>query len=230
MNILIVAQNYHPFVGGVETHARQVARELAKRHRVQVVAGNFAPCRLPGRLAMLHTNLLTPAGAGYRDGDVPVHALTPSGLDRLRMLPIAVRAIPILQRYAYHGLNRFGYRRYRAVYLAKLHRMMEGVEVVHSLAGGYLGWTAQAAAQRRGLPFVCTPFAHPGQWGDGPDDVAYYRRAQAAIGLTETDRAYLESLGVPKERLHVIGVSPDLPPASDPGGFRRRHGLEGKPF
>ena len=25
MNILLVAQNYHPFVGGVETHARQLA-------------------------------------------------------------------------------------------------------------------------------------------------------------------------------------------------------------
>ena len=45
MDILLVAQNYHPFVGGVETHARQVAQELAQDHRVRVAAMNFAPAQ-----------------------------------------------------------------------------------------------------------------------------------------------------------------------------------------
>ncbi len=231
MNILLVAQNYHPFVGGVETHVRQVAHELAKEHRVHVAAGNFVPCSLSPSLAMLHTNLLTPAYANYQDGEVPVHALTPTRLDRFRMLPIAVRATPRLRSYAYHGLNRFGYRWYRSVYLPRLRALMEReeIDVVHSLAGGYLGWTAQAAARERGLPFVCTPFVHPHQWGDGPEDVAYYLRSQAVIGLVETDRDYLHSLGVPAEKLHVIGVSPELPPTCDPDGFRRKHDLAGTP-
>ncbi|HZO87539.1 MAG TPA: glycosyltransferase family 4 protein [Chthonomonadaceae bacterium] len=230
MRILIVAQNYYPFVGGVETHARQVARELSKAHQVHIAAVNFAPCRLPKRLAMLHTSLLAPAYQSYQDGDVPVHALTPSLLDRLRMLPISARAIPRLQRLAYHELNRFGYRWYRPVFQPRLERLMQGVDVAHSLAGDYLGWTAQAAAQARGIPFVCTPFVHPHQWGDGPEDVEYYQRAQAVIALVETDKRYLCSLGVPAEKIQVIGVSPELPPSCDPEGFRRRHGLEGKPL
>src|SRR5579884_3096599 len=100
MNILIVAQNYHPFVGGVETHARQVAQQLSQKYRVAIAAVNFAPNRLPTRLAALHTNLLAPRFGGYQDGEVPVHALTPSSLDRVRMLPIAARALPRLSRYA----------------------------------------------------------------------------------------------------------------------------------
>ena len=56
---------------------------------------------------------------------------------------------------------------------------MRGVDVVHSLAGNYLGWAAREAAHERGIPFVSTPFVHPLQWGDGPNDVAYYRQADA---------------------------------------------------
>ncbi len=107
---------------------------------------------------------------------------------------------------------------------------MAGVGVVHSLAGNYLGWTAQEAAQERGLPFVCTPFVHPHQWGDGPNDVAYYRRADAVIALVETDRSYLVEIGVPAEKIHVIGVSPELPNRTDAEGFRRKHRLGDAPL
>ena len=102
MNVLLVAQNYHPMIGGVETHARQIAHELCKQHQVQVVAGNFTSCKLPKRLSMLHTNLLAPTAADYQDGEISVHASdTPENFDRVKMLPIALRSIPKLQRYAY---------------------------------------------------------------------------------------------------------------------------------
>jgi len=230
MNILLITQNYHPFIGGIETHARQIAHEFAKRHSVQVVAGNFAPCQLPGRLAMLHTNLLAPSYADYQDGEIPVHALTPKRFDRVKMLPIALRSIPKLQRYAYNPLYEFGYPYYHSVYFARLLKQMEGVDVVHSLAGGYLGWTAQAAAQALEIPFICTPFVHPHQWGDEPASVRYYQRSQAVIALLESDRHYLLSLGIPASKLHTIGVSPDLPATTDSARFRQQHGLEDVPF
>lgn len=230
MNILLVAQNYHPFVGGVETQARMFAQTLTPHHQVQVAAGNFLPSRLPSRLNVLHTNLLTASYASYRDGEVPIHSLTPMLSQRLRMLPIALRALPKVQRYAYHGLNRFGYRFFRAAHLPRLRALVREADVVHSLAGGYLGWTAQEAAQERGVPFVCSPYVHPHQWGDGPEDVAYYRRAQAVVALLETDRNYLASLGVPEENLHIVGVVPDLMPTTDPAGFRHRHGLSDQPI
>lgn len=230
MNVLLVAQNYYPLIGGVETHARQIAHELAKTHHVRVVAGNFTPCKLPKRLTMLHTSLLAPAAADYQDGEIPVQALTPQKFDRLKMLPIAVRAIPKLQRYAYGAVTEFGYSWYRSVYFARLLQQMQGVSVVHSLAGGYLGWAAQEAAQVLGIPFVCTPFVHPHQWGDDAASVRYYQRSQAVIALLESDRQYLSSLGISASKLHTIGVSPDLPAIADSAGFRQQHGLEDVPF
>ena len=231
MKILLVAQYYHPFIGGVEIHARQIARQFAAQgHAVEVAASNFAPSRLSARTAMLHTSLLAPAFASYNDEGIPVHALTPSRGDRVRMLPIALRATPKLQRYAHSRLNRFGYGWYRSVYLPRLRRLAQQADVIHSLSGGYLGWTAQEAAAAYGRPFVCTPFVHPKQWGDAPEDIAYYKRADAVIGLVPTDRDYLASLGVPDSKLHVIGVSPNLPPDADGTAFRRARGLENVPL
>jgi len=84
---------------------------------------------------------------------------------------------------------------------------------------------AQEAARKVGIPFVCTPFVHPKQWGDAPDDVRYYQRSDAVIGLVNSDRDYLVKIGVPADKAHVIGVSPDLPAQVDGSSFRERHGF-----
>ena len=42
MKLALIAQNYHPFVGGVEAHARQVAHALSASHEVTVAAVNFS--------------------------------------------------------------------------------------------------------------------------------------------------------------------------------------------
>ena len=231
MNILLVSQHYLPFIGGVEMHARQVAHELTKRgHSVSVVAGNFAANKLPPRRAVLHASLMAPAHEDYSDGPVSVHAMTPSRADRLRMLPIALRAMPRVQRFAYHPLHRLGYPAYRSVYLPRLRRFAAQADIIHAMAHDYIGWTAQAAARDNGIPCVVTPFVHPHQWGDGPNDVAFYKRADAVIGLVETDSGYLRALGVEESKVHTIGVSPDLPTTTDPDGFRKKQGLEGVPF
>jgi len=43
VRILLVSQNYFPFVGGVETHVRQIAHEFVRSHHVAIAAVNFAP-------------------------------------------------------------------------------------------------------------------------------------------------------------------------------------------
>ncbi len=232
MNILLVAQNYHPFVGGVETHVRQLAHDLRRRgHGVSVAAVNFGVNRLPRRLALLNANVFVPPFPSHDDGGVPVHALVPRPAERVQMLPIAARLLPGVGRLAgYFRLERFGYDWYRRAYLPYLRRRVRGADVVHSLAGNYLGWVAQEAASEQGVPFVSTPFVHPRQWGDGPHDVAYYCRADAVIALVETDRDYLVEIGVPAEKVRVIGVSPELPGQADPAGFRRRLGLGTEPL
>jgi phosphatidyl-myo-inositol dimannoside synthase len=223
--ILIVSQYYHPFAGGVETHAHQISQALSQKNHVEIVAVNFTGSKLPTRLTLLHYNLLTPAYQSYHDKQIPVHALTPTLVDRIKLLPLLVRVTPLIQSIAYHSLNKFGYNFYRWVFYDRLKSIIAGMDVVHSLAGGYLGWLAQSIAQELGIPFICTPFVHPHQWGDNALDVAYYQRCQAVIGLLKSDRDYLASIGVPDQILHTIGVSPDLPKTTDPTGFRQRHGL-----
>jgi phosphatidyl-myo-inositol dimannoside synthase len=231
MKLLLVTQYYYPFIGGVETHARQVAHEFMRQgYDVKIVASNFAPSPLPGQLTVLYYNLLASSYENYQDGPIPVYALTPSWLDRLRMLPIAIRALPKIRGKFYTPLNWFGYFFYKSVFYDRLKEIMRDVDVVHSLAGNYLGWTAQSAAQDLDIPFVCTPFVHPNQWGDDPMSVEYYQRSDAVIGLLKSDRDYLASLGLPDEKLWTIGVSPDLPETADPDSFRRRHSLENVPF
>lgn len=231
MKLLLITQYYYPFIGGVETHVRQIAHEFTHQgYDVEIVASNFAPSSLPVYLSILYYNLLVSTYESYQDGTIQVHALTPNLSDRLRMLPIAIRALPKIGGKFYTPLNRFGYSFYKAVFYDRLKELMKNVDVVHSLAGNYLGWTAQAAAQDLNIPFVCTPFVHPHQWGDDPISVEYYQRSDAVIGLLKSDRDYLASLGLPDEKLWTIGVSPDLPETSDAEGFRRRHGLENIPF
>jgi phosphatidyl-myo-inositol dimannoside synthase len=231
MKLLLVTQYYYPSIGGVETHVRQVAQELLRQgHEVEIVAATFSPCPFSPTNTVLYFNLLTPAYDSYKDGEIPVHALTPSKLDRFRMLPIVFRATPKFGGIFYTQLSRFGYPFYEAVFLHRLKALMKGVDVVHSFTANYLGMTAQIAAQNFKIPFVCTPFVHPHQCGYDLSCIEYYQRSNAVIGLLDSDRNYLESIGVEGNKLYTIGVSPDLPPTSDPVAFRQRHGLDNYPI
>jgi glycosyltransferase involved in cell wall biosynthesis len=231
MGIVYVTDNYLPFVGGVETHVRQMAQALTCTHKVRIVAHNFSPNSLPEWAKVLNANLLAPTASFFSpDGEVCVFSVAPRSIDRLLLLPLLLRTTPKLRRWLYHEINKLTHGVYHNVVGPKLRRIFAGADVVHSMAFGDLGWSAQRIARELGIPFVCTPFVHPGQWGDGPYDVAFLKECDAVIGLVESDADYLESLGVSRGNLHVIGVSPDLPPVADGAAFRERHGIGNRPM
>lgn len=231
MKILLVAQNYPPFVGGVEVHVRQISRKFRDLgHDVRIAAANFAPYRGNKRWAVLHDSLLAPTVRDHVDEGIPVTAICPQdAVDRFRLLPLSLRAVPILNR-AYGRMQRLTYPFFRALYFAKAVALCREVDVVHSLANGLLGWTFREAAHACGKPYVNTPFIHPHQWGDDIGDVAHYKQCEAMIGLVDTDSDYIRSLGVPSDHVHTIGVSPDLPESVDGTGFRARHGIGDAPL
>lgn len=231
MKIALVSQYYAPFVGGVETHIKQLAHALKQRgHEVTVIAGSFKAKTVSPRLAPVASSLLVDSYADYDDGGVAVRSLTPRGtLDRVRMAPTLVRSTPMLQGRYYHVLQKAGYPAYRNVHLPRLLGMTNGADLIHAFNFDYVGWAARDAAQKHGIPLVVTPFVHPHQWGDSPNDVTLYHHADAVIGLVETDTAYLNSLGVASERLHTIGVSPDVTPSADAQAFRVKYDLGNKP-
>ncbi|MCH7639998.1 MAG: glycosyltransferase, partial [Bacteroidetes bacterium] len=206
MNLFFVAQRYHPFVGGVETQTRMVVSELAVRNHVEVAALTFREAAIPDRLRVIEDSVLVPSYSSYADGDIRIHSLSPSWTERARLSLITVRAIPKLQRYYYQSLRAFGYRSFRAVFVPKLRHLMRGFDVVHSVAGNYLGWAAQEAAIDLGIPFICNPYVHPGQHGDDAASVEFYNRSDIVFALLDTDRQILHELGVAPEKVRLAGV------------------------
>ncbi|MCH7975599.1 MAG: glycosyltransferase family 4 protein [Bacteroidetes bacterium] len=230
MNVFFVAQRYHPFVGGVETQTRMVVSELAVRNHVEVAALTFREAAIPDRLRVIEDSVLVPSFPSYADGDIRIHSLSPSWTERARLSPIAVRAIPKLQRYYYQQLKALGYRSFRTVFIPKLRHLMRGFDVVHSVAGNYLGWAGQEAALDLGIPFICNPYVHPGQHGDDAASVEFYNRSDIVFALLDTDRQILDDLGVAPEKVRLAGVVPLLPAETNPERFRRIHRLDDAPI
>ena len=231
MKILLIAQRYPPFVGGVEVHVMQISRAfLAKGHHVSVAAANFAPYTGSKRLAVLFDSLLTPPHDDFDDNGIPVTAICPrSFVDKIRLLPCSLRVVPIVRR-DFARMQSVAYLFFRALYWKRAVALVSKCDVVHSLANGLLGWLFREAAEACGKPYINTPFVHPGQWGDAAADVRHYKKCDRVIGLVQTDSDYLISLGIETRRVATIGVSPDLPTATNPASFRERHGFGNAPL
>jgi glycosyltransferase involved in cell wall biosynthesis len=137
------------------------------------------------------------------------------------MMPVANR----------DDVRREHYQRfYRSFYVPKLRALMRGKDVVHSFADSYLGWAAEEAARAESVPFLLTPYVHPGDVHEAADNVAFLRRADVVFALLETDKQRLIEFGVPPERTRLQGVVPLLPETSDARAFRAAHGLDDKPI
>jgi glycosyltransferase involved in cell wall biosynthesis len=231
VNILLIAQRYPPFVGGVEVHVMQISRAFkASGHHVSVAAANFAPYRGSKRLAVLFDSLLTPAHDDFNDDGIPVTAICPRTiLDKLMLFPCVIRAIPGLRK-DYARMQSVAYLFFRALYWKRAVALVRQCDVVHSLANGLLGWLFREAAEACGKPYINTPFVHRGQWGDAAADVRHYKKCDRVIGLVEPDSEYLVSLGIDATRVATIGVSPNLPPTASPATFRANHGLGDAPI
>ena len=226
MKIAYISYNYLPFTGGVEIHIQQLAQTLSVRHQVTIGAIKFANYSLTKRLRVLEYNLLADRRyAPVKEGPVKVYSLAPTLLERIKMAPLLVRATPRLQRYYYHEINGVTRPFYLWAMEKKIRALVGDADVVHGMSFGDLGIAAERAARQANIPFVCTPFVHPRQWGDGPDDIKLYRRSDAVIALVPTDFTYLRELGVPEEKLYTIGVSPALPERIDHSAFRRAYGF-----
>jgi phosphatidyl-myo-inositol dimannoside synthase len=226
VKILYVSNNYLPFTGGVEIHIHQLAESLAARHEATVGAIKFDNNRVATRLRVLEYNLLAAKRCESKtSGSVQVCSLGPTTSERLKMAPLVLRAAPWFRRRYYHQLNGLTRPFYLWAMDSRMNELAKGADILHSMAFGDLGIAAERAARRTGIPFVCTPFVHPKQWGDGPDDIKLYQRSDAVIALVPTDYKYLRELGVSAEKLRTIGVSPALPAAIDRRAFRREHGF-----
>jgi glycosyltransferase involved in cell wall biosynthesis len=203
VRLLFVARRYWPAVGGVESFLRQLARELAKRHEVTVLAHRIDD----GPTDRLTDSLRPPPSfEPFEDGGVHVRPLRISTRDKVLLSPLLLQVVPGVRRYAF-GRARIGAASlYATVVSPTIAEAGKGAQVVHMWGSDLVAAAAVKAARRLDVPSVITPFAHRGQWGDGPADAFAYRDADRVIGLLDADTAVYGELGVSDERLAVCGV------------------------
>ncbi len=209
LRLLFVARRYWPAVGGVESFVRQLARELARRHEVTVLAHRIDD----GPTDRLTDSLRPPPPfEPFEDGGVLVQPLRISVRERLLLSPLVSQIVPGFRRYAYGRVRVGAASLYARVVGPAIVQAGRDAEVLHMWGSDLVAVAAVRAARQLDVPSVITPFAHRGQWGDGPVDTVAYRSANRVIGLLDVDAAVYRELGVPDERLAVCGVcSPGVP-------------------
>ncbi len=216
LRILFVRKRYDA-VGGVQTQLRLVAKELAKKHSVAVATideSSKSAYEALFTLGHLRTGLRN-RRPSHRDENVEVYNLTTTPRERLRS--IAKR--PLSQTTG------------RAAYpLTQLRSLAVGMDIIHGFGTGGLIYAAQEIALSESIPFVNTPYVHPGEGRSYTKLLPFFQRCNAVFGLLETDVDYLASLGVKPDSLRISGVVPILPANVNAQDFRARHGLVGKPL
>jgi glycosyltransferase involved in cell wall biosynthesis len=221
MNILFTLTAYPPSTGGAQYHMHQLARQLSSRHSVQVVT-QWDTNRTDW---LLGTTLRAPSPAyEYGIDGIPVQRISLSEDTRRGLIPW------VLFYYPLQGMA----LKYISAALAKeIEPMAESVDLIHNCRIGRegLSFASYQVAQQHDLPFVLTPVHHP-RWSGWLHRyyLNLYRKADAIIVLTESERSLLSSLGVAEKRLFVTGIGPILSQNEDAMRFRTAYHLGEDPI
>lgn len=207
MNILFIKKLFSP-VGGSEALTYQLATRLASRgHRVRVL------CHWP---------------RNHRYGFPPPSELLSGNSVYRSFLHRQVEVVQIRPRFGQLGqvldvLAPFNLLRRE---VANAHA--DGFDLIHNVCREYAAQTL-AIARERGIPYITTPLAHPGQaWGgDDEYDLRVYREADAVVALTRAERSWYTNRGVHPNRTYVIGLGPTFEAPGDGASFRHRYRLDG---
>src|SRR5262249_23957541 len=141
---------------------------------------------------------------------------------RTLLLPFALELIPFGGRISRKWLRAYTSGYYTAVVRGVLEPLLADADVVHVFGAEVLAVAAVEIAHRLGKGVAISPFAHLGEWGDDSGSVRAYRRADAVLATTAADAAGYRALGVPAERMHVVGLPvPDVLVGADMTDGRR---------
>jgi glycosyltransferase involved in cell wall biosynthesis len=220
LRILFLNVAYPPFPGGGERYVRALAAGLAARgHVVTAVCG----------AAQLERELWQGAAAGDEalvDGvrliRLPIRPFPGgfTGVKAWRKMMVLLSALPGDQTAVLQHMARQMPR------LSGLEATLQTVnpasfDLIHTfnLSWEYPMVAGLRAAQRHGVPYVATPFAHTSVGHDRvtrnsnmDHQLHFLRQADRVLVLTAVEAAALADWGIPEERLAVIGGGlDDLP-------------------
>jgi glycosyltransferase involved in cell wall biosynthesis len=216
MKITFVTRRYWPAIGGVEQVAVSLGETLSEMgHEVKVVAqcvdeGHF------GR--MTHIVKENERFAAFRHKGVRVEQFRPSRRRRALLLPFMLELVPLGGRLSQRWLRAHTAGYYAAVVRRQLSSLLASAEVVHVLGGEVMAVAAVETAQRLGKPVAISPFAHPGDWGFDAGSIRAYRHADTVIATTSADAANYRAIGVPPQRMQIVGLPVAEIPPDPPAG------------
>ncbi len=218
MKLLYTITAYPPSIGGAQTCFRQLARQLATRHRLRV-ATHWDESRTDW---LLGTTLRAPTRPLVYDLDgILVHRLSLTSGQRLKVVPWVL---------GYYLLKGPAIDRISDQILPHLEPLADDVDLIHNGRVGRegLSFASFKLARRLDVPFVLTPFHHPRWVGWNYRFYLHlYREADGVIALTQVEKETFIGLGVRPERIFVTGMGPELADSADAAAFRRRYNLEG---
>lgn len=213
MKILFTKRGYSP-VGGSESLCYQFATRLARRgHDVRVV------CAWP---------------TDKEEERYPVEAYAPVVRDDHRLLTDehGVEVVQVRPRGGLFGSAADATTLVDLMRADVLEEYAGDREIIHNVGREYMG-TSFEVSEDLGVPIVLTPLAHPGQFhgGDGPSDLARYRRASAITTMTDWERSWYIRHAVAPSRVFATGMGPNATRSGGgPAWRRRRHIPEGAPI
>ena len=214
VRILYTITSYPPAIGGAQFHTHQIVSRMAHLHQVQVVA-HWDKNRTDW---LLGTTINAPRKPSvYSIDGVPVSLLGIPTRDQLRMLPWAL---------AYYLFKEKSIQTISDIIENRLDPFSAGIDLIHNSRIGRegLSYASLKLARRLGVPFVFVPYHHPRWKGwNYKQYIELYRRADAVIALTESERALLVDFGVQDHKIHVTGMGPVLADDWDGTRFRSRY-------
>jgi glycosyltransferase involved in cell wall biosynthesis len=222
-DIGIITRRFLPAEGGVENFLFELIKALQTGSTFKIVAQITTNQKdYPGV-----DDIFARSCQAYEYHGMHIHGLSPTYLDRIRLLPCLFRLIPGLKRYFYSPLKDVAVQRFAAVFFSRMKAFFQGVSLIHSYAFDGSGLLAKKVAKAQRIPFIITPFVHAGQWGDNPLNVQTYNSADRVIALHKADAAQLRSMGVRADIIRTcpIGITPFK---GNGAAFRQKYQIQGK--
>jgi glycosyltransferase involved in cell wall biosynthesis len=224
MRIAHVVQQYLPgLLTGSELYMRHISEDLTERgHEIYLLTSK----------ALDNNAFIKPWGSNLSNRSFE----RINGVNVIRFsisyniqIPLHVMDVAFDRCQLRHGIGSYPFMPNLFFHL----RMNKGVyDLVHATAYPLVHtWLVAKACHKSKTPYIITPFFHPGS-------PQYYRQellnvlrnANAVFACTTIERHILVSLGVQREKIHLVPMGIDVQELSGCSGqrFRRKFGLEDK--
>ena len=219
-HILLVNIGYHPFVGGAQTYAQQLAESLVRDgNQVTVFTTNAGEVEAVWDARKRRLAASDECINGVTVRRFPLRHVPPSpwGYFLIRRLTVLIAQLPgapeaLLWRLAGRAPWMDG--------LDEALRQSRGkFDLVHGFAIPFESLLRPAAAYAReaGVPFLLAPFLHIGEADDPtvargyamPHQLSLLRQADAVVALSEIERDFLVRQGVRPDR--VVAIAGGIP-------------------